>query len=101
MTIFTWRITSMKRDAATGGVIEAFWRLEAVDGDFTEMFNGGAQFQPDANSPAFVPFEALTEADVLAWVWSSGCDKAGYEAAIEQRLSERRAPKILQGVPWQ
>jgi hypothetical protein len=69
MTDYTWTIATCEHDIATGGITVAHWRCSAVDGDFTASAYGTCGFTPDATSPDFKPYDEVTEAEVLGWVW--------------------------------
>ena len=99
MTI-TWSIAQLDRNAANGGVTVAHWRVEAVDGDHSASAYGSAGFTPDASAPDFVPYDSLTEAEVLAWVWASGVDKDAAEASLAQQIAAQKNPVTLNGLPW-
>ena len=94
-----WKIKALQRNATDGGVMVAHWSAEARDGSLSSATFGAAQFTPDASAPGFVPFENLTEADVLAWVWAS-VGKEDKEALLAQRIEAQRAPAVLGGLPW-
>jgi hypothetical protein len=98
MTI-TWSIGQMDRNAANGGVTTAHWNVSAVDGDHAASAYGSAGFTPEASAPDFKPYEQLTQADVLAWVWGS-VDKAEVEASLAQQIAAQKNPVTLNGVPW-
>jgi hypothetical protein len=66
-----WTIAQLERTTATGGVTIAHWRATATDGDYSASSYGTCSFTPDADSEGFVAFEALTEADVLEWVYEA------------------------------
>jgi hypothetical protein len=66
-----WTIAQLERNTADGGVVVAHWRATATDGDYSASSYGTAGFTPDPTAPDFVPFDNLTEADVLAWVYES------------------------------
>jgi hypothetical protein len=46
-----------------------------------------------------VPYDNLTEADVLAWVYES-VDKDAIEAGLTAQIDEQKAPQTVAGVPW-
>ena len=96
----TWSIGQLDRNAANGGVTVAHWRVEAVDGEHSASAYGSAGFTPDASAAGFVPYASLTEADVLAWVWASGVDKAETEASLAQQIEAKKTPATLNGLPW-
>ena len=99
----TWTIANLERNTADGGVIVAHWRVTAEETVGEETYTASAYgtcgFTPDASSPDFVPYDQLTEADVLAWVWSS-MDKDATEAALAAKIEEQKAPATVSGLPW-
>jgi hypothetical protein len=98
MTI-TWSIAQLDRNVPDGGVTVVHWRVDAVDGDHVAALDGGIGFTPDPTSPTFVPYDQLTETDVLAWVWRS-VDKDATEASLAQRIEAKKTPVTLNGLPW-
>ena len=94
-----WTISTLERELSDGGVIVAHWRAVASDGDYSASSYGTAGFTPDASAPDFKPYESLTEADVLAWVWES-VDKDATEAALQAKIDADKAPTTAAGVPW-
>ena len=99
MTDYTWTIATCEHDIATGGITVAHWRCSAVDGDFTASAYGTCGFTPDATSPDFKPYDEVTEAEVLGWVWGS-VDKAAAEASLEAQIEALKNPVTLNGLPW-
>ena len=102
-----WTIAQLERNTTDNGVIVAHWRVTAEEivgtGDdavtYTASSYGTCGFSPDSTSPSFVPYEDLTEADVLAWVYES-VDKDATEAALTANIEEQKAPPTLVGTPW-
>ena len=99
MTTFNWSIPTLERELADGGVIVAHWRCTASDGDYSASSYGTAGFTYDASSPDFVPYDELTEADVLAWVWAEGF-KDETEDALQAKIDAEKNPTSAAGVPW-
>ena len=95
----TWSIGQLDRNAANGGVTVAHWRVEAVDGEHSASAYGSAGFTPDASAADFKPYDQLTQADVLAWVWGS-VDKAEIETSLAQQIEAKKNPVTLNGLPW-
>lgn len=95
----TWSIAQLERTLPEGGVITAHWRVTSVDGDHTASAYGTAGFTPDPTDPAFIPYENLTEADVLGWVWGS-VDKDETEANLAAQIDAQKNPTSAAGVPW-
>jgi len=95
----TWTIAQLERNTADGGVTVAHWRCTAVDGDHSASAYGTCSFTPDASAAGFVPYENLTEADVLAWVHGS-VDKDATEAALAAKIDAEKNPTTTVGLPW-
>jgi len=94
-----WTISQLDRHASDGGVIVAHWRATSVDGDFSASAYSTASFSPDPAAPGFIPYDDLTEADVLSWVWTE-VDQAATEAALAAQIADQQNPTTLTGVPW-
>lgn len=99
MTTITWRIGQLNRNAADGGVITAHWNVTAVMDDHFASTCGVTDFTPDHTAPNFVPFDKLTETDLLSWVWGS-VDKTAIEALLEAQIEVQKNPVTLNGLPW-
>jgi hypothetical protein len=97
--VITWKINQLDRNAADGGVTVAHWTVSAVEGDHSASSYGTAGFTPDAAAAGFKPYDTLTEADVLAWVWVS-VDKDETEASLAAQIEAQKAPVTLTGTPW-
>ena len=99
----TWNIVNTEYTKADGGIFCVHWRVTAEEtvGEetYTASSYGTCGFTPDASAPDFVPYDQLTEANVLAWVWSS-MDKDATEAALQAKIEEQKAPATQSGLPW-
>jgi len=96
---YKWTIPMTEYNKADGGIFCCHWRVEAVDGDHSASSYGTAGFTPDATAPGFKPYDQLTEADVLVWVWGS-VDKTEMETALQSQTDAQKAPVTLTGTPW-
>jgi hypothetical protein len=58
----------------------------------------------DPDSPDFIPFDELTEQDVLEWIWQGptkqGPTKKEYEASVAEQVEIKNNPPIITGLPW-
>ena len=97
MTI--WSIANLERNTADGGVVVAHFRATLTDGDYSASSYGTCGFTPDPTADGFVPYDSLTEDDVLAWVWDS-MEKDAVEASLTAKIDEQKNPTTEAGVPW-
>jgi len=81
------------------GVLVAHWGCEVVDGDYSASSYGTCSFSPDPSDPSYVPYESLTEATVLEWVYVA-VDKDAVEASLTAQIEAQKAPATVTGVPW-
>jgi hypothetical protein len=73
--------------------------VTAVDGDYSASAYSTAGFTPDPEAPGFVPYEELTEDDVLVWVWDS-VDKDAAEESLLKQIDAQKTPVVVSGTPW-
>ena len=101
--MITWTIATLERDIQPtdmdGAVVVAHWRVSEVDGDYSASAYGTCGFSYDPTDPSFVPYDSLTEADVLGWVWGE-VDQAATEAALAAKIEAEKNPVTADGVPW-
>ena len=95
----TLTIAQLERNTSDGGVTIAHYRATLTDGDYSASTYGTVGFTPDPESPDFVPFESLTEADVLEWVYAA-LDKDSVEASLASQIEAQKAPQTMAGTPW-
>lgn len=95
MTI-TWTIENLERETANGFVKTAHWRATAIDGDYTASIYSTCSWPEGA---PVIPYEQLTEATVLGWVWEI-VDKAATEAAVAAQIQAQQNPVTATGMPW-
>ena len=91
----TWKINQLDRKTADGFVTTAHWICSGQDGDFSGSVYASCGFEGELS----VPYEQLTEATVLSWVWAK-VDKEATEAAVAAQIAEQKAPKVATGLPW-
>lgn len=91
----TWKISQLDRNTADGFVTTAHWRCDAIDGDFSGSVYASCGFEGELS----VPYEQLTEATVLGWVWQS-VDKEATEAAVAAQIEAQKNPVTATGLPW-
>ena len=92
----TYKIDNLERQASDDLVIVAHWRVDAVDGEHTAGAYGSVGF---TRGDDFIPFDELTEAQVLTWV-KSQLDVEQIEASLAGQIAAQKTPKALSGLPW-
>ena len=98
-----WNISELNRSLPDGVVLTAHWRVSATDGDASGSVYGTISFPAkDPADPGFVPYDSLTEAQVVGWVKEEmGADTvAAHEAAVQAQIEAQKHPVIVAGVPW-
>jgi len=89
-------IKQLERNTADDVVTTAHWNASEVDGDYSASAYGTQSFTRDENSPEFIPFDDLTEANVVSWLTLD----EGLEANLLAQVAEQKAPTAASGVPW-
>lgn len=98
MTIsYNWTITQCDSLTSDGFITTAHWTATAVDGDYTASIYATCSWQPGAPS---IPYNQVTQQEVLNWCWSSGVDKDATEAALAQNIELQKNPVTTTGLPW-
>ncbi len=104
----TWKIDSIKClaqvDDYTDVVYDIAWRVFATEGDHSTSVYGSVtvSFDPD-DVTDFVPYEDLTEEEVLGWVFDSLGEErlAEIEGSVTNALQDIIAPKVVTNpLPW-
>jgi hypothetical protein len=107
-TIFTWTITQMKclpqSEGETDVVIIAAWNcngVSVVGGEtYSADYSGSASFSIDSSAP-FTPFDQLTQAQVLGWVWQNPNLQSVVETNVQVQLDRLANPPIVTPpLPW-
>ena len=93
----TWSITQTDYETATGFITCAHWTCSGVDGDYSANIYATCSWA--AGQPT-IPYNQVTEQEVLNWCWASGVDKDATEAALAAQIEAQKNPPISQGLPW-
>jgi hypothetical protein len=92
----TWTISTLERETSNGFVTTAHWQATAVDGDYTASIYSTCSW---ADGTPTIPYENLTQATVLGWVWES-VDKQATEDALAANIALQKNPVTATGTPW-
>ena len=92
---YKWTVNPLERRLSDNFVYTCHWQCVGVDGEYSDSVYSTVSWQGDPT----VPYESLTEATVLGWVWES-VDKEATEAAVAAKIELQKNPVSAQGVPW-
>lgn len=97
----TFKISTLDRDTADGFVQTVHWTAFQTDGDFTASTYSTVSFTKE-DGINYVPYEQLTEAQVIEWVKASlGAEGvAAIDTALANNIADQKAPKVAAGTPW-
>lgn len=95
---YVWSIQQMERLVSDGFVVTVHYNVSATDGLYTSSTYGtvGYTEQPEET---FVPYEDLTEEQVVGWVQDS-LGKDAVEANLAEQIEAQKHPTQESGVPW-
>jgi hypothetical protein len=102
-----WKINNAIRMNPSGLIIDVFYEIKVVFGDFFLNKRSSVRLTENPNSEEFIPFENLTEDIIIQWVK----DKLGESTVeeIENSLKEKllkeiknkpTSGKFSEGLPW-
>ena len=98
-----WNVSNLDRTLPDGVVYTAHWRVTGTDGDYSGSVYGTITLpHKDHNAPDFIPYDNLTEAQVIGWVKEEmGADTvAAHEAAVQAQIDAQKNPVSASGLPW-
>ena len=94
---YNWAITQTNYNTDDKFIFCAHWTATATDGDYTASIYSTCSFAPATPS---IPYNSVTQAEVLDWCWANGVDKDATEAALAQQIELQKNPVTATGVPW-
>ena len=92
-----WKITQCDRLTSDGYITTAHWTATAVDGEYTASIYATCSF---GEGTPTIPYDQVTEQEVLNWCWAGGVDKSATEAALAANIALQKAPVVESGLPW-
>jgi len=95
--MITWKIEQCEHLVSTGYITTAHWRATDVDGEFSASVYGSVGF---GEGDPQIPYDSVTEAEVLDWVWENGVDKDATEASLAAQIEALKNPVQESGLPW-
>jgi len=92
-----WTISTLNRETSNNFVTTAHWQCSATDGEYSASTYSTCSW---ADGTPLIPYNELTQANVLAWCWANGIDKDATEASLAAQIALQKAPVTATGVPW-
>lgn len=101
----TWAVTSMQAKKQEAGYTDVVFLVEwlASDTDGVNEARSGGKTTVPISEGNFTPYDQLTEAQVLGWVWNvMGPDaKAALEANLAEQIAYMQDPPVVSPpLPW-
>jgi len=87
----------------TGYVVNVLFTVSGTDGTNTASIDGNINFTPEANEPNYVPYDQLTQTEVLGWINEATDNQANYYANIDGQISSMVNPPVSPSntpLPW-
>jgi hypothetical protein len=97
---YTWEITSLKKNA-DDGVVQTYWKKIGTDeNNNVGLFSGATPFTPNPEAEDYIPFNELTEADVLGWIQAEVVDE--YEEHVNEQIQKQIDEQSIveADLPW-
>ena len=98
MTTFLWTISQLNRLTTDGFVVTAHYNVTAVEDAFSASTYGTTSFTQEPGE-TFIPYDQLTEAQVVGWV-QEAIGKDITEASLQSQIDALKHPVQEVGVPW-
>jgi len=85
-----------------GFVVNVLFTVSGTDGTHTASIDGNIQFTDQVESD-YIPYDQLTEAQVIGWINSATNNQANYYANIDGQIQSMITPPVspsAQSLPW-
>lgn len=103
-TTYTTTINSMYtlNSPEQGFVVNVLFTVRGTDGTYTASIDDNIQFTDQVETD-FIPYDQLTEAEVIGWINASTNNQANYYANIDGQIASMINPPVspaAQPLPW-
>jgi hypothetical protein len=92
-----WTISTLERETSNGFITTAHWVALLIDGEYSASIYSTSSWE--AGTPT-IPYENVTMAEVLNWIWANGVDKQATEDALAANIALQKNPVTATGTPW-
>ena len=104
MTTYTTTITQMFTvPNPTGYVVNVQFNVSGTDGTYTANIGGQIQFTPEQSEPGFIPYNELTQDEVIGWINTATNNQENYYANVQGQINSMITPPVSptsQPLPW-
>jgi len=104
MTTFTTTITAMYTvPNPTGYVVNVLFNVSGTDGTYTANIDGNITFTPEQGEVGFVPYDQLTQDEVMGWINTATNNQENYYANVQGQINSMITPPVSptsQPLPW-
>jgi len=87
----------------TGYVVNVLFTVSGTDGTNTASIDGNINFTPETNEPNYVPYDQLTQTEVLGLINAATDNQANYYANIDGQIASIVNPPVsptATALPW-
>jgi hypothetical protein len=93
-TTFTTTVTLMYtlQQPDPNYVVNVFWRMTGVDGEYTAFVDGNTDFDSSQQTTPFIPYNELTEALVTSWIPEAVI--ASSQACVQGQINSLISPPV-------
>jgi hypothetical protein len=102
--IIQWMQTTTTSATPPEAVITVGWACNGEQVDNGKTYSASVYSTctlPPADPASFIPYQDLTQEEVLNWIWANGVDKDATEAAVQSQIDNQINPPIVNPpLPW-
>jgi hypothetical protein len=96
-TTYNWTVPTTEYLVSDGFITIAHWVCTGTDGTYSDNVYSTCSFAPA--TPA-IPYNSVSEQEVLNWCWANGVDKEATETALAAQIELQKNPVVATGTPW-
>lgn len=94
---FNWTISQLERKSDNGFVMNIHWRYSLTEDKHTAETYSAQSFTQESED--FIPFNDITEADVIAWLEAS-LDVEQLQESLRSQIEILKNSPVIKGLPW-
>ena len=103
MATFTWTVTQMDCYPQAEGQTDVVFTVHYTCAGTQDTYSSSVYSTCGVPAPTgtFTPYSALTQDQVLGWIWANGVDQSATEAAVQTQIDNQINPPVVQpALPW-